>query len=326
MNHREKVMLAIMIAITLISSVFSMYLALNYTCTDIKTCKNEKIHVLNTSEFIDSDFEKTYQGLKNKIGNFDMKIYNPPLSSESIEQNDWNRIVRDINKVYKDYDAFVIVGTSDSIPYIASALAFMLENLGKPVVLTDKNLSQTLVTASQTSIPEVMVFEDGKLLRGCRTILDFPKFVSPRYDNLTKNNSIDKPSEPLQIKNVNPSNKISVIQVFPGITPDYVRSFLNVKGLQGLVIETWKNGKISSHDEILKAVTELAKKGVVIVALSPHTDIDMRLLESGALPGHDMTRECAYAKLAFLLGNVEDKKLIGKLMDISFRGEMTNDA
>jgi len=49
----------------------------------------------------------------------------------------------------------------------------------------------------------------------------------------------------------------------------------------------------------------------------------MRLLEAGALPGYDMTTEAAFGKLSFLLANVDDKKLIGKLMDISFRGEMT---
>jgi hypothetical protein len=36
-----------------------------------------------------------------------------------------------------------------------------------------------------------------------------------------------------------------------------------------------------------------------------------------------MTTEAAFGKLSFLLANVDDKKLIGKLMDISFRGEMT---
>ena len=37
---------------------------------------------------------------------------------------------------YDDYDGFVILHGTDTMAYTASALSFMLENLGKPVVLT----------------------------------------------------------------------------------------------------------------------------------------------------------------------------------------------
>ena len=40
--------------------------------------------------------------------------------------------------------------------------------------------------------------------------------------------------------------------------------------------------------------------------------------------GGDMIPSACSAKLNFLLSNVEDKKLIGQLMEKSFRGEISN--
>lgn len=50
--------------------------------------------------------------------------------------DDWIRIANDIKKSYTSYDGFVILHGTDTLSYTASALSFMMENLGKPVVLT----------------------------------------------------------------------------------------------------------------------------------------------------------------------------------------------
>lgn len=51
---------------------------------------------------------------------------------------------------YNNFDGFVILHGTDTMSYTASALSFMLENLGKPVVLT----------GSQIPIPEMR--SDGR--------------------------------------------------------------------------------------------------------------------------------------------------------------------
>lgn len=50
--------------------------------------------------------------------------------------DDWIRIACDIEKSYNAYDGFVILHGTDTLAYTACALSFMMENLGKPVVLT----------------------------------------------------------------------------------------------------------------------------------------------------------------------------------------------
>jgi len=43
---------------------------------------------------------------------------------------------------YHKFDGFVILHGTDTMGYTASALSFMLENLGKPVILTGSQVSE----------------------------------------------------------------------------------------------------------------------------------------------------------------------------------------
>ena len=53
-----------------------------------------------------------------------------------MNMDDWAKLAKDVYKYYNNFDAFVIVHGTDTMSYTASALSFMLENLGKPVILT----------------------------------------------------------------------------------------------------------------------------------------------------------------------------------------------
>ena len=47
--------------------------------------------------------------------------------------DDWIQIAKDIEDAYELFDGFVILHGTDTLAYTASALSFMLENLGKYV-------------------------------------------------------------------------------------------------------------------------------------------------------------------------------------------------
>lgn len=67
---------------------------------------------------------------------FQVLEYDPLLDSSDMTFDDWIRIGTDIKKAYNHYDGFVVLHGTDTLAYTASALSFMLENLGKPIVIT----------------------------------------------------------------------------------------------------------------------------------------------------------------------------------------------
>lgn len=94
--------------------------------------------------------------------------YEPLLDSCDMTFDDWIRIATDIRKAYHNYDGFVVLHGTDTLAYTASALSFMMENLGKPVIITGsqipvaevrsdgmENLIGALITAGNFDIPEV---------------------------------------------------------------------------------------------------------------------------------------------------------------------------
>uniref|UniRef100_A0A0M3IMT7 asparaginase n=1 Tax=Ascaris lumbricoides TaxID=6252 RepID=A0A0M3IMT7_ASCLU len=108
--------------------------------------------------------------------------YEPLLDSSDMTYDDWIRIGKDIRKAYEQYDGFVVLHGTDTLAYTACALSFMLENLGKPVIITGaqipvcevrsdgrENLIGALIIAGNFDIPEVTVFFNNKLLRGNRS-------------------------------------------------------------------------------------------------------------------------------------------------------------
>ncbi len=73
---------------------------------------------------------------KHKRVIFTINEYDPLLDSSNMTMDDWIQISKDIQGAYRHYDGFVVLHGTDTLAYTASALSFMLENLGKPVIIT----------------------------------------------------------------------------------------------------------------------------------------------------------------------------------------------
>ena len=98
-----------------------------------------------------TDFMKSMLELTNeKMPDAVVHEYSPLLDSSDMGPPDWQVIARDIKANYLHFDGFVILMGTDTMAYTASALSFMLENLGKPVVFT----------GSQVPIGELSVWSE----------------------------------------------------------------------------------------------------------------------------------------------------------------------
>ena len=68
--------------------------------------------------------------------------YAPFYDSSDLGPADWARLASDIRANYLHFDGFVVLTGTDTMAYCATALSFMLENLGKPVVFSGSQIRE----------------------------------------------------------------------------------------------------------------------------------------------------------------------------------------
>ena len=280
----------------------------------------------------------------------------PLLDSSDMMVEDWNRIGDIVSRSYGLYDGFVILHGTDTMAYTASALSFMLENLGKPVIITGSqipiceirsdgkdNLIAALMIASAGIVREVCICFRGELLRGCRAVKysadGFMAFQSPNAPPLAVagisihyNHELllPKPEKPFSFQRLK-AVPIGVIKVFPGIQFDLFRNIMT-EGLRGVVIEAFGAGNVPSSAGALLPIIEKAFKNGTVVTVCTQCmqgtvllgayETSSALKAAGAVSGRDMTTEAAIAKLYYLFSKDYDVKTVCRLMETNLRGEL----
>lgn len=227
----------------------------------------------------------------------EMVAFHPLLDSSDVNPDNWARMAHAVADHYNDYDGFVILHGTDTMSYSASALSFMLENLGKPVVFTGSQLpigtlrsdaKENLLTAIEIAaakdslgrpmVPEVTLFFEDKLFRGNRTTKrnaeHFSAFNSYNFPSLAKagvhinykTHLIHYPTtvQPLCL-HVKTDQNVGVLKIFPGIQEGFVRQVLATPGLRALVLETFGSGNAPSVDWLYQALAEAVDRGIIIV-------------------------------------------------------------
>ncbi|KAI9322075.1 asparaginase-domain-containing protein [Zopfochytrium polystomum] len=288
---------------------------------------------------------------------FSVLEYDPLMDSSNMTMDDWVKIATDIEVNYELFDAFLVLHGTDTMSYTASALSFMLEDLGKTVILTGsqvplaeirndavENLLGALTIAGHFVIPEVSLFFAHKLYRGNRSskvdAYDFKAFDSPNIRPLVSVGiNIDvawsEVLRPTHIAKFRAEKRlissVAALRIFPGITEATVRAFLSPP-IAGVVLETYGSGNApNNRPEILAALKEASDRGVIIVNCTQCrkglvTDLyatGKALLRIGVVPGGDMTTECALTKLSYVLGKGLSPEECRDLMRSNLRGEIT---
>eukprot|EP00998_Keelungia_sp_KM082_P005817 NODE_210_length_2305_cov_58.274564_g204_i0.p1 GENE.NODE_210_length_2305_cov_58.274564_g204_i0~~NODE_210_length_2305_cov_58.274564_g204_i0.p1 ORF type:complete len:600 (-),score=127.38 NODE_210_length_2305_cov_58.274564_g204_i0:432-2231(-) len=302
--------------------------------------------------FKESITPPSYYGKRCK---WDLIEYEPLLDSSDMDMDDWARIAGDIHKYYSQYDGFLVLHGTDTMAYTASALSFMLENLGKTVILTGSqiplseqrndgtaNLLGALIVASHYVIPEVCVYFQSRLLRGCRcskidsAALDaFDSVNIPPLGTIGVGIKVDwnRIWNPTTIAKFAVSLKLvselAVVPLFPGITPAAVRAA--IMACKGAVLKSYGAGNAPLRPELLDVFRAARDAGIVVVnttqcnrgGVKALYETGVALKNVGVVPGSDMTVEAAVAKLAYLLGKGLDVAAVRKQMEENLRGELT---
>ncbi|KAG8861938.1 hypothetical protein FRB96_002381 [Tulasnella sp. 330] len=283
--------------------------------------------------------------------------WHPLLDSSSMGYNDWIRIATEIELNYSVFDAFVVLHGTDTMGYTSSALSFLLEDLGKTVIVTGAqiplsqlrndavdNLLGALTIAGQFIIPEVSLYFNHTLFRGNRVIkassYDLDAFSSPNFPplvdvgidiNVNWNDVLRPKSQKRFRAHQMMCADVVPIRIFPGITAATVRAFL-APHIRGAVLETFGAGNAPGSPEFLDAIKEACDRGVVIVTISQCSkgsvsdsyEAGRTLLNAGVVAGGDMTAPCALTKLAYLLSKKElSVNQVRTLIRTPLRGELT---
>ena len=250
-------------------------------------------------------------------------------------------IARAVESAYTTHDAFIVLGPADSLAYTAAALSFMLEQLGKPVILVDAaraptdDLPGALELAGHYEIPEVCILSDHALLRGNRaqraesagrtifTSNNFPPLVHLGLEiRVAWERILATPTRPLRIAPL-ARKDVAVLRLFPGVSAELLGKLL-APPVVGAVLDG--QATLAREPELLEVLRAAHARGLVLVLVSqgqhgPQGDPD--LAAAGVHDGADMTPEAALAKLCYLLTRHRDRNDVTRLLHVDLRGELT---
>lgn len=251
------------------------------------------------------------------------------LDSSDVGPQHWTTLTAEIASSYDDFDGFVIVHGTDTMSYTASALAYTLVGLAKPVVLTGaqrplsalrtdarRNLADAVELATR-DIPEVGICFDGLFLRGCcstkNNVRDYRAFDSPGVSPLARlgvdidvGEHVREPAGKF-LPDARFDDHVIAVHLTPGFQPRLLDVALDAEDHpHGVVLAAFGAGTVPAGDHSLAPVVEKAiDLGVEVLVITQSfglVDLSLyqnsrQLAEAGAVSGGRMTIEAAVPKL-----------------------------
>lgn len=249
------------------------------------------------------EFEKLYAlipELRELPAQIHFQSWDTPIDSTEMTPLHWVRLSKQIYDNYAFFDGFVVLHGSDTMAFTASALSFMLRNLGKPVILTGSQLpiniirtdgKENLLTSIEIAmlsdengeplIREVCIYFEYKLYRGNRTYKhsseSFKAYKSPNYPllgeagleiKIYRQNLLPHPNAPLEIYTLYEPNILN-ISLFPGINFQWMRNALeNAHHLRALILLTYGAGNAPKNQDLKSLLQLMNERQIPVINIS----------------------------------------------------------
>jgi glutamyl-tRNA(Gln) amidotransferase subunit D len=284
------------------------------------------------------------------------------IFSENIDVKAWQRLARAVaDHIENGAEGVIIPHGTDTMGYTSAALAFMLEELPRPVILvgaqrsSDRpssdaytNLLSAVRFVVESDLAEVCVLmhestSDTSALvhRGTRV----RKLHTSRRDAFTSVNqrplarvnfegSIDflspyrkKSSIRLRLRD-EMEEEVALLLFYPGMSADKFERI--VMEHRGLVVAGSGLGHVSAS--MVKVLARAVESDIPVVMTSQCLygrinlsvyDTGRDLITAGVIPVEDMLPETAYVKLMWVMGQTSSMPEVRKLMLTDLRGEIS---
>ncbi|TXT53740.1 MAG: hypothetical protein BAJATHORv1_120035 [Candidatus Thorarchaeota archaeon] len=339
----------------------------------MKTDKVAKVCLLATGGTISSITDPVTKGLRPGLS-LDMLLGTLPrelgsidviqrelflLDSANAQPHHWQDIAGAIKTIYDempDIEGIVITHGTDTMVYSASAVSFMVQDFGKPIVFTGsqipasmpwsdapRNLLDAMRVAAFGDIGETCIVFNGEIHRATRTrklrVNSYDAFDSMDpipigvltrdivlYETRRRrHNLVPKFDTRLD-------SRVFLLKVFPGLPPGILSRIVDM-GYHGIVIEGFGLGNIPTVENSLTgAIRQAVNQGCFVVVSSQCAfgqadlslyEVGRAALEAGAMSAHVMTSEAAMVKLAWVLGHTRDPDIVHEMMSKDYVGELS---
>ncbi len=306
----------------------------------------------STSEIVNAVPElKEIASLKTKI------IFN--ILSENMTPEHWRTIAREVARELEESKGVVVAHGTDTLAYTASALAFMLTELPKPVVFVgsqrssdrpSSDASLNLISAVRVALSDiaevVAVMHSTSGDEGCaiHRATKVRKMHSSRRDAFKSINSLplgevrgekittfqeySKRSSGKVKLDDRLEDRVALLKIYPGF-PEQLMDYY-IENFKGLVIEGTGLGHVP--ERLISKLEEAYRdnKPVVMTSQTLFGRVDMKvystgrkLLKAGVISGKDMLPEVALVKLMVALGRFEEYEEVRSFMQTNIAGEIS---
>ena len=280
------------------------------------------------------------------------KICNPHflevmcIDSTNMIPSDWLKIAKAIEDNYDQYDGFVICHGTDTMPYTASALSYLIQDSPKPIVITGsqkpinfettdakQNLLDSFLYAASDNAANVSVVFGGLVIAATRArkirSKSYNAFESVNFPELAKifNGKIHQyifPNKSKQVKFYHElSDRVNIVNLFPGISEDIIRIYFEKSEV--VIISSYGTGGIPSRGgyDLANIINEYVQQGKIVVISTQvqqegsdmsiykvcrGIDQEVRFLET-----YEMNNVAVLVKLMWILTQSKDFTEIKKL-------------
>lgn len=269
------------------------------------------------------------------------------IDSTNMSPDCWLALADCLRAHYDQYDGFVIAHGTDTMAYTACVLSYLVQQSGKPIVLTGaqksiyvqdtdarRNLYDAFVAAQDDNLAGVYIVFDGRVILGTRarktrtksmnafSSIDYPDVALIRDGRILHYIRQPRPQTPPAFYGRLDAS-VFVLRLIPGMNPEVLR--LLASRFDALVIESFGVGGLPCYEQAdflsAAAAWSSAGKPIVITTQVPHEGSDLAVYQVGAraaaqpgiLQAYTMTVEAVVTKLMWILPQTRDLTEIKRL-------------